>query len=237
MKLKRSSTVAASIIMCLATSGCNLAPTKEGADNGNTTKSEGALLGAGAGGVIAGVGTYIVTGDAEKATKAAAIGAAVGAAAGYLVGREIYEDQSKFASTERFLDHHIKLVRENNQTVANVNKELEAQIAKFNEEIDALNASYEKGAATRRDLYAQRERVTKQLASQQKNNQQLQLRVANQTRAIDEAEAKQAELANHENVKLADLREENQRFRTAVAQHSQLVEELQTISTSDTLEG
>ncbi len=238
MKLKRSSIVTASLMMCLTTSGCNSVPTQEGAtDNENRTKEEGALLGAGAGGVIAGVGTYIATGSADKAMKAAAIGAVVGATAGYFVGREIYKDQSEFASTERFLEHHIELARKNNQTVANVNKELKVQITQFNEEIDSLNVNYEKGAATRRDLYTQREKVEQQLASQQKNNQQLQQRVDNQSQAINEAEAKQADLANQETIKLADLREENERFKKAVAQHSQLVEELQTISTSDSLEG
>jgi len=237
MKLKRSNIVTASILMCLATSGCNLMPTQEDADNKTTPKDEGVLIGAGAGGVLAGVGTYIATGDADKAMKAAAIGAVFGATAGYFVGQEIYKNQSNFADTEKFLEHHIKLAHDNNQMVIKINQDFEAQISQFNEEIDSLNANYEKGAATRRDLYAQREKVTKQLTAQQKNNQQLQTRITNQAKAISEAEAKQAELASHEMVKLADLREENERFKKAVVQHSQMLEELQTISTSDSLEG
>jgi len=236
MKIKRSIIVAASLVIGLTTAGCNSVPSQEeGAKN--STKDEGVLVGAGAGGVIAGVGTYLFTGDADKAMKAAAAGAVVGATAGYFVGREIYKEQSNFANTEKFLEHHIKLARANNKNMVSANEEFALQIAQFNKEIDLLNVDYEKGAATRRDLYAQREKVEKQLDIQQKNNQQLLQRVQNQNKAISEAETKQAKLVNQEMIKLAELREENKRFKQAVAKHSQLVNELQTISTSDSLEG
>jgi len=235
MNVKRSSIVAASVVMCLAIEGCESVSTKEDAKVTNSTKDEGTLVGAGTGGVIAGIGTYLLTGDGDKAMKAAAIGAVVGAAAGYFIGQEIYKQQSQFASTEDFLDHHINLARENNKIVSKGNKELETQIAQFNKEVDSLNANYEKGAATRRELYAQREKIEQQLAKEQKNTQQLQARLDNQIKAIAETEAEQAELAKQATVKLAKLRVENERFRKAVNKHSQLMEELQT--TSDALEG
>ena len=235
--ITRSDLVAVGVVTGLAMSGCNLMPTKKGdgtVDDSVTTK--GTVVGAGAGGLLAGLGTYLVTGDAKKAAAAAAIGAAMGGAAGYLYGREVDKDQAQFANTEGFLDHHVTTAVDNNENISSGNKKLETQIAALDKEVNALKARYQEGKATREDLQTKHHKITTQLAEEQKNKKELQARIGNQRKAIKVANAKRASLAKNGIVKLAKLEKENQRFKKSVAQHSQLVEQLQAMSTSDALD-
>jgi phage shock protein A len=223
--------------MGMAMSGCNLMPTKDGDGTvDDSAKTEGAAVGAGALGLLAGIGTYLATGDAKKAAAAAAIGAAIGGAVGYLYGREVYKDQKAFASTEAFLDHHVTTAVENNKNLSSSNKKLETQIAELDKEVKALKARYQAGKATREDLQTEHHKITSRLADEQKNNKELLVRIGNQRKAIKVANAKRARLAKNGIVKLAKLEEENRRFKNSVAQHSQLVEQLQAISNSDALD-
>jgi outer membrane murein-binding lipoprotein Lpp len=218
-------------------SGCNLMPSKEGDGTINdSAKTEGAAVGAGAMGFLAALGTYAVTGDAKKALAAGFIGAAIGGAAGYLYGREVYKDQKKFASTEAFLDHHVTTAVKNNKNISSSNQKLETQLAELDKEVNALKARYQAGKATREDLQTKHHKITTRLADEQKNNKELQARIGNQRKAIKVANAKQTSLAKNETVKLAKLEKENQRFKKSVDQHSQLVEQLQAMSTSDALD-
>jgi len=233
--ITRSDLVAVGVVTGLAMSGCNLMPTKKGdgtVDDSVTTK--GTVVGAGAGGLLAGLGTYLVTGDAKKAAAAAAIGAAMGGAAGYLYGREVYKDQAQFANTEGFLDHHVTTAVDNNEKIVSGNQKLETQITDFYTKVEALKTRYQEGEPTaQKDLQAERRKITTRLTSERENSKDLQTRIGNQRKAIQEANAKRGSLATSQTAKLAKLKEENKRFEKAVGQHSQLVGKLQTVSISD----
>jgi hypothetical protein len=235
--ITRNYLVAVGVVTGMAMSGCNLLPTKAGDGTvDDSAKTEGAAVGAGTVGLLAGIGTYLITGDAKKAVAAAAIGAAIGGAAGYLYGREVYKDQTKFASTEAFLDHHVTTAVKNNKNISSGNKKLETQIAALDNEVYALRARYQEGKATREDLQTERQKITARLADERKNHKELQARIGNQRKAIKVANAKRSSLAKNGIVKLAKLEEENRRFKNSVAQHSQFVEQLQAMSTSDALD-
>jgi hypothetical protein len=237
LMITRNYLVAVGIVIGMVISGCNLMPTKDGDGTvDDSAKTEGAAWGAGILGTLAAIGTYAVTGDADKAVAAGAVGAGIGATIGYLYGREVYKDQKDFANTEAFLDSHVTKAVENNKQILSSNQNLETQIAELDKEVKSLKARYQAGNAMREDLQTKHHKITLRLADERKNHKELQLRIVNQRKAIKVAKAKQTSLAKNGVAKLAQLEEENRRFIELVAQHSQFVEQLQAMSVSDALD-
>jgi hypothetical protein len=148
--------------------GCQSNPLSSGdatSADADTTRAQGAGVGALVGGLIG----YAVTGDARGAV----IGAAIGGGTGYLVGNEVAKRKQKYASEEDFLDAEIASAKEYNATARSYNKQLRGDIAQLEKQTKSLESRYKSGRVTKGELEKERANVQRQIASSKKFSEDL----------------------------------------------------------------
>jgi len=136
-------------------------------DDGTRTKTEGTLVGAGAGAAIgAGIGALI--GGRQGAAIGAGIGLLAGSALGYGAGAHVANQKAKFASEEAWLEACLQQARETNAALRTHNHELAGQVAALDRQTKQLQANYAANRADRKQLLAEQSNIEKTV---QKNAQ------------------------------------------------------------------
>ena len=136
-----------SLLLCIALAGC--------ANDQQTTKTQGAVIGAVGGAILlGGLGAALgaVSGNSSNITRFAIAGAAAGAALGgmegYKWGERVAYKKSQYATSEERLKLNIQHASNARQAAEKENKSLQDDIAELRQQIQKLSAD---AAAGQRD--------------------------------------------------------------------------------------
>ena len=145
---------------------CSLVGCANIKDDSTRTKTEGTLVGAGAG---AALGALIggIAGGGRGALIGAGIGLGAGALGGFLVGKHVADKKAEYVSEEEWLDACIDHAHKVNAETKRYNARLAKDIAKLDRESATLQAQYRNKAATKSSLHAELKR-TKQMQQETK---------------------------------------------------------------------
>ncbi|MDL2207242.1 YMGG-like glycine zipper-containing protein [Desulfovibrio sp. OttesenSCG-928-F20] len=171
------------LILTLALPGCATIQ-----NDATRTKTEGTLVGA-AGGAGIGAAIGAIFGGSRGAGIGAAIGAVVGAGAGYLVGDHIARKKAEYATQEEWLDACVAHARQVNTSAAQYNSKIKTEIAALDRKSTQLAADYKINKASREALLAETEAVEKRQKELDKNIDNLQAEVKEQTGVAQDARA------------------------------------------------
>jgi hypothetical protein len=157
-------------------------------DDSTRTKTEGTLIGAGAGAAV-GAGIGAIAGGSRGVAIGAGIGALLGGAIGFGVGSHIANQKAKYASEEDWLDACIAQADKINQEAAQYNAKLKTEIRALDKKTTALAASYKQKKATRDTLLAEAEALKKKRQEVEANIKIMKNEVANQKTVVADARA------------------------------------------------
>jgi uncharacterized protein YcfJ len=118
------------------------------------TKTEGTLVGAGAGAVL-GAGIGALAGGSRGALIGGHLGAAGGSLAGSLVGDHIANNKAEYASQEEWLDACIAQAKQVNAESVRYNAQLKKEIADYDKQASKLLADYKAKKASRDAMLAE----------------------------------------------------------------------------------
>ena len=137
-----------------------------GCTDSQTTKAQGAGLGALVGAVGGAALGYAIDGS-DGAARGALIGAGAGAIGGYAYGNHVANKKAKYASQEDYLDACIAAASNMNNQVASYNQSLANDIAKLKQQNAALassGAQKSQKLAHKQAIASKRQQANKNLA-------------------------------------------------------------------------
>jgi uncharacterized protein YcfJ len=175
-----------SVILILGLLGAGISGCTNISDDGTRTKTEGTLVGAGAGAAV-GAGIGALLGGGRGALIGGLIGAASGGLAGYFVGDHIASKKSDYASQEEWLDACITQAKQVNAEAAQYNTQLKKEIAAYDKEATKLAADYKKNTASKDALQAESKAIAKKSDEIKTNIAALENEVKNQKAVAEDA--------------------------------------------------
>ena len=190
------------LVLALALLGGGCANIK---DDGTRTKTEGTLVGAGAGAAI-GAGIGAIVGGGRGAAIGAGIGGLLGGITGFFVGKHIADKKSEYASEEDWLNDCVAQAREVNDEAVKYNAKLRTDIASLDAKSKKLAAAYKKNQASAESLKEEQIAVEKRQAEIKETIAGLESEVKSQKTVLADAqENKKDEHAKSLNQEIAKL--------------------------------
>jgi len=159
------------------------------------TKTEGTLVGAGAGAVVGGVLGQLIGGNTTATLVGAGVGALVGSAAGFAYGSHVANEKAKYAKQEDWLNACIASAQQVNADTRAYNDRLASEVRSLDAETKRLAQAYDQKRAQKSQLLAEKKKVDASLAAAKQKLERAKYELSSQQKVL--AEAKSAGKAQH----------------------------------------
>ena len=177
-----------SVVLIGALLGASLAGCANIQDDGTRTKTEGTLVGAGAGALI-GAGIGALVGGRKGALIGAGIGAAAGSAIGFGVGTHIAKKKAEYASEEAWLDACLDQAQKANNEAKAYNQKLAGEIKTIDRQTASLKKQYAEKSASKSQLTAEKKNIDAKLKETRDMIAALDNEIASQTEVLQDAKS------------------------------------------------
>lgn len=176
------------VVMVLVLIVGNLTACTNIKDDGTRTRTEGTLVGAGAGAAIgAGVGAAVA--GRGGALVGALIGLAVGGLAGLAYGSHVANEKAKFASEEAWLDACMQQAEQTNAKIAEYNTKLQNDVATLEKETTALQKAYAARQTDKKALVAEQKKIANLISQNTSTIQLIESEISAQSNVLADAKS------------------------------------------------
>jgi chromosome segregation ATPase len=176
------------LLMVMAIFGGTLSGCANIQDDGTRTKTEGTMVGAGAGALLGATVGYF-TGGTKGALIGAGAGAAAGGLAGFFVGTHIANKKKEYANEEAWLDACLQRAEDVNNRLKAYNAELTGQVASLDQETKKLQKDYAARTADRNQLLAEQKKLEGKIAENKDLIAGIEKEIAGQKQVLADAQA------------------------------------------------